>query len=176
MDDKKQEKSEEKKEDDETEEDNEEPCCELIDPEKWNKKKVLFKNKLFLKDTIKSMFNVPLNATKVITKNMNLIHSVKAETSPQLMLWEHLSAWKSNVYISLSKEVDGTEMTRLNGTFLTRVFEGPYSKAGKFAKEMEMYVKIKGHNLKKLYFWYTVCPKCAKKFNKNYTIMFAEIE
>jgi len=42
-------------------------------------------------------------------------------------------------------------------------------------KEMNGYVKSKGKELKKLYFYYTACPKCAKKYGKNYVVLLAQI-
>ena len=59
--------------------------------------------------------------------------------------------------------------------FLTKVFEGPYQNVGKWAMEMAEYVKGKGKEIKKLYFSYTTCPKCAKAYGKNYVVLFAQI-
>ena len=59
--------------------------------------------------------------------------------------------------------------------FLTRVFEGPYKNAGKWAKEMKEYVKARGKEIKKMYFSYTTCLACAKYYGKNYVILFAQI-
>ena len=66
-------------------------------------------------------------------------------------------------------------MVRISGTFLTRVFEGPYKNMGKWVKEMKAFVKTKGREIKKLYFFYTTCPKCAKVYGKNYTVILAEV-
>jgi hypothetical protein len=66
-------------------------------------------------------------------------------------------------------------MTRVSGTFLTKTFEGPYSNTGKWVGEMKAYVKSEGKELKKLYFFYTTCPKCAKVYGKNYTVILATI-
>jgi len=67
-------------------------------------------------------------------------------------------------------------MAKLSGKFLTKVFEGPYQNAGKWAVEMKDYVASKGKELKKLYFSYTTCPKCAKAYGKNYVVLFAQID
>jgi hypothetical protein len=34
----------------------------------------------------------------------------------------------------------------------------------------------KSYKIKKWYMWYTTCPKCAKKYGKNYVVVIAEIE
>ncbi len=81
-----------------------------------------------------------------------------------------------DIYIDVAKNVPEAEMTTLSGTYLTKVFEGPYQNAGKWTKEMAEYVKSKGKILKKLYFSYTTCPKCAKAYGKNYVVLFAQTD
>jgi len=66
-------------------------------------------------------------------------------------------------------------MASISGTFLTKVFEGPYQNVGKWVEEMKGYVKGKGKNLKKMYFSYTTCPNCAKAYGKNYVVLFAQV-
>ena len=41
--------------------------------------------------------------------------------------------------------------------------------------EMQAYVEKKNKKIKKLYFSYTTCPKCAKAYGKNYVVLFAQI-
>jgi hypothetical protein len=91
------------------------------------------------------------------------------------MLFDEKSLWGADVYIAVSKEISGSEMARISGKFLTKVFEGHYKDAGKWAKEMEAYVKSKGKKTKKMYFFYTTCPKCAEFYGKNYTVILAEV-
>jgi len=79
------------------------------------------------------------------------------------------------VYISVTGEIPGAKMEKISGTFLTKVFEGPYKSMGKWTKEMENYVRTKGKELKKMYFYYTTCPKCAKFYGKNYVVIIAEV-
>jgi hypothetical protein len=40
---------------------------------------------------------------------------------------------------------------------------------------MTDYVRERGKTLKKLYFFYTTCPKCAKYYGKNYVVLLAQI-
>jgi len=81
----------------------------------------------------------------------------------------------AEIYIDVSKQVPGAQMATLSGTFLTKVFGGPFKNAGKWAQEMKQYVDSKGRKLTKLYFSYTTCPKCAKTYGKNYVVLFAQI-
>ena len=66
-------------------------------------------------------------------------------------------------------------MMTLSGTYLTRVFEGPFQNVGKWVQEMQKYMEKKNKKIKKLYFSYTTCPKCAKVYGKNYVVLFAQI-
>lgn len=151
-------------------------CCEPFNPEPWQDKEITWQDKLFVKDQVASFLHIPLNMGKKIIKNMALIEKAGAKAPHQLMLCDEKSLWGVDVYIDVAKEVPGARMSALSGTFLTKVFEGPYQNAGKWAKEMMNYVKSKNKNLKKLYFSYTTCPKCAKAYGKNYVVLFAQID
>jgi hypothetical protein len=37
------------------------------------------------------------------------------------------------------------------------------------------YVRQREKQLKKLYFFYTTCPKCAKYYGKNYVVLLAQV-
>jgi hypothetical protein len=151
-------------------------CCEPFDPTPWKDKVTVWDNKVFVKDHVTSFLHIPLNMGEKIVKNLELIEKAGAKSPYQLMLTDEKSPWGSDIYIDVSKEVPGAEMTTLSGTFLTKVFEGPYKNAGKWAVEMKEYVKSKGKELKKMYFSYTTCPKCAKAYGKNYVVLFAQID
>ena len=156
-------------------EDSETGCCPRFDPEPWNHKKVELKDKLFVKDRVKSLFHIPLNFGKVIIRNMEKIKSVDALTKKPFMLSDENSLFGSDLYIAVSKEVPNTELVRLSGIFLTKVFEGPYKNMSDWIKEMRSYVASKNQTIKKLYFFYTACPRCAKFYGKNYVVILAQI-
>lgn len=151
-------------------------CCEPFDPKPWRDKEIRWKEKLFVKDHVISFLHIPLNFGQKVVHNMNLINAVGAEAKHQLMLTDENSLWGADMYIDVTKKVSGAQMTTLSGTFLTKVFEGPYQHVGKWAEEMKAYVEKKGKKLKKLYFFYTTCPKCAKTYGKNYVVLFAQIK
>ncbi len=151
-------------------------CCEPFNPEPWQDKEMTWQDKLFVKDHVTSFFHIPLNMGKRIIKNMELIQKAGARAPYQLMLTDEKSLWGADIYIDVAKDVSGAQMAKLSGTFLTKVFEGPYQNAGKWAVEMKEYVKSKGEELKKLYFSYTTCPRCAKAYGKNYVVLFAQIK
>lgn len=150
-------------------------CCEPFDPELWQDKEIIWHDKLFVKDHVVSFLHIPLNFGAKVVKNMALIEKACAKQSYQLMLTDEKSLWGADIYIDVAHNVPDAQMARLSGTFLTKVFEGPYKDAGKWAKEMVEYVARKGRTLKKLYFSYTTCPKCAKAYGKNYVVLFAQV-
>src|SRR4030066_521956 len=119
-------------------------CCEPFNPSPWQDKEITWKEKLFVKDHVTSFLHIPLNMGKKIIKNMALIEKAKAKASYQFMLTDEKSIWGVDIYIDVAKEVPGAQMAKLRGKFLTKVFEGPYKDAGKWANEMKMYVKNKG--------------------------------
>ncbi len=76
----------------------------------------------------------------------------------------------------MTRPVDGAETVTLSGTFLTRVYEGPFRDAPKWCADMTAYVAAKGRTPKKMYLAYTTCPRCAKAYGKNYVVAFAQVE
>jgi hypothetical protein len=75
----------------------------------------------------------------------------------------------------VTKDVPGAKMVRLSGTYLTRVFDGPYRDAPKWLKQTEHYLEGQNKKASNYYFYYTTCPKCAKKYGHNYVVVFAQV-
>ena len=150
-------------------------CCPRFDPKPWNEKTVKWENKLFLKDHVFCLFHIPVGMGKNMVKNMEIIANSKSLAPKPMMLFDYTSLWGADIYIAVKKPVKGAEMTKISGTFLSKVFEGPYKDTGKWVKEMQGYVKKMGKNMKRLYYFYTMCPACAKYYGKNYTVLLAKI-
>lgn len=150
-------------------------CCPKFNPKPWDNKIITWKDKLFVKDTVISFFHIPLNFGSVMIKNCKKIEAVKASGKNPIVIGDEISPFHSHVYISVKKPVIGCNDVRLSGTFLSKVFEGPYKNMKTWIKEMKEYVNSEKKELKHLYFYYTTCPKCAEKYGKNYTVILAEI-
>ena len=148
-------------------EDSETGCCPRFNPEPWDEKEVTWQDSLFIKDHVRSFLHIPLGFGKMMVRNVEKIKDADALLPEPIMLSDENSLWGSDVYIGVSKEVPQAENVKISGTFLTRVFEGPYQDTGKWVKEMKSFVKAKGKEMKKMYFFYTTCPKCAKYYGKN---------
>jgi hypothetical protein len=155
--------------------DSETGCCPRFNPQPWDKKEVTFKDRLFIKDHVTSIFHIPLNFGKVMVRNMEKISQAQALAPEPILLSDENSLWGADIYIAVSKDVPGAQMVKLSGTFMTQVFEGPYKNVRQWVSQMTDYVAKQGKQLKKLYFFYTTCPKCAKHYGKNYVVLLAQI-
>jgi hypothetical protein len=150
-------------------------CCPKFNPEPWDEKEVTFRDRLFVKDHVTSFFHIPLNFGKVMVRNMEKIQAAGALEPEPVLLSDEKSLWGSDIYIAVSKDVPGAEMVKISGTFLTKVFEGPYKDIRKWMEEMKAWLESKAAKIKKMYFFYTTCPKCAKHYGKNYVVILAQV-
>ncbi|MFH1742674.1 MAG: hydrolase [bacterium] len=158
-----------------TQTDNTEICCPKFNPEPWDEKQIAWENKKFVKDRVTSVFHIPLNFASIMKKNVALIETAGAKPDEMIVLSDENSLWGADVYIDVAKDVPNVQMATISGTFLSKVFEGPYKNMRTWMNEMNAYVKSQGKELKKLYCYYTTCPKCAKKYGKNYVVLLAEV-
>jgi len=150
-------------------------CCPKFDPKPWEDRVITWDKKLFLQDRVRSFLHIPLNFGAVMKRSMAAIETAAATPDEMIVLSDENSLWGADVYIAVSKAVPGTRVATLSGTYLAKVFEGPYRNMRNWIAEMKSYVQSKGKNLQKLYFFYTTCPKCAKKSGKNYVVILAQI-
>lgn len=150
-------------------------CCQIFDPNLWNEKELNWQEKLFIKDSYISFFHIPVNIRTVITSNMEKIIQQNASTKEHMMLCDEKSNWGSNIFFAVEKEIPGAKIQKISGNFLTKVFEGPYNSTPKWIEEMKTFVKSKDKDIKRMLFWYTTCPKCAKLYGKNYVVILAEV-
>ena len=51
----------------------------------------------------------------------------------------------------------------------------PFRVFNPLMKDADEDTKTRGMNIKKWFMWYTTCPKCAKKYGKNYVVVIGEI-
>ena len=154
---------------------NPDECCPKFDPEPWDEKELEWKDRQFVKDRVTSFLHIPLNFGSVMTRNVAAIDAADAHPETMVVLSDENSLWGADVYIEVSKTVPGASMATISGTFISKVFEGPYSQMSRWIKDMNAYVQSKGKTTKKLYFYYTTCPKCAKKYGKNYVALLAQV-
>lgn len=150
-------------------------CCPRFDPFPWDEKEIRWQDKRFVKDRVTSFLHIPLNFGAVMKRNMSRIESAGAVSDANVILSDETSLWGADVYIEVAKDIPGANMATISGTFLCKVFEGPYQNMRKWIAEMNTFVASKGKEIRKLYFFYTTCPKCAKKYGKNHVAILARV-
>ena len=155
---------------------NEKVCCPQFNPTLWDEKTFNWDNKRFVKTKVFTLFYMPINFGSVMTKMCQLMEREKVEMSDGLLLADHTSKWNMDLYLATDKEIAGVENVTLSGKFFCKVYEGSFKNIGVWMKDFENYAKRNSIAVNKMYWWYTTCPKCAKKYGKNYVAIVANIE
>ena len=117
-----------------------------------------------------------MNFGSVIKRMDKKITSVGATMPDWLCLSDHTSQWNMDLYLAVDQEIPGADNRTLNGKFYSKVYEGDFRETGKWCKDYDEILKVKGLTCKKMYMWYTTCPKCAKKYGKNYVVIISLVE
>lgn len=156
-----------------------EVCCPPFDPALWDNQTHVWQDKPFIKDSMPVFFHIPLPwmIAKLMTRMWKKAQDSGAapEMKDFLVMVTDPSPWRSEYYMYVLKEVPDAENVKLTGTFISKVFDGPYNAVPRYMKETEKYVEGLGKKVKTYYFYYTTCPKCAKKYGHNYIVAFAEV-
>ena len=143
-------------------------CCPKFNPRKWDEKTFHWKDKLFIMESIPTLFHIPFPPMigKKITNMMNLAtnpNRISSKKDEVLVLFQDPSAFKSNIYISVTGNVAGANNVKISGTFIAKIYAGSYNAIPKFIKDMNEYLTKKGKTAKDYYVHYAYCTKCAKK-------------
>jgi hypothetical protein len=159
----------------------EQECCPEFNPEKWDKKSFTWDNRKFIKDSIPTLFHIPLPSMigKRITrmwKSIETSGSASPDKTDTLVLFHDPSAFRSDILISVEKDVTGENNVAISGEFASRVFDGAYNAIPRFIGTMEKYLSENRKKAKDYYVHYAYCPKCAQKYGHNYMILFAELQ
>jgi hypothetical protein len=146
----------------------EEICCPRFDPSLWDGKTLEWENKKFVKAKVFTFFYIPITMDKVMTQLDKQLSAAGVAFVDAMALSEHTSLWNMDQYLAVEKEVAGLNNVTLSGKFLCKVYEGPFEDTGKWMKDFEGYNKANNIKVTRWFTWYTTCPKCAKKYGKNY--------
>lgn len=154
-------------------------CCPKFDPKPWEGKTHVWKNKRFIKETIPQIFHMPFPwmIGQMISRMWRKAEVAGAQPDMKDFLWLSYdpSPWKSENYITVTKTVPDAENVTISGTFISKVFDGPYTHVPKWIALMDAFLDDRKKKALKYYFYFTTCPKCAKKWGHNYVVVFAEI-
>ena len=153
-----------------------EECCPPFDPAPWENKIIEWDNKKFIKDKVQTFFFMPVTFGKMMKRLDEKTRSAGVTIQDGICLSDHTSKWNMDLYLAVEKVVPGCENTTISGKFFSKVYEGPFRDTGKWCKDFESVATGKGMKIKKWYMWYTTCPKCTKKYGKNYVVILGQIE
>jgi len=151
-------------------------CCPKFNPEPWDNKIFDWNGKKFIRAKVFTFFYIPVTFSKVMKPLDLKVKQAGAQIQENLCLSDHTSKWNMDIYLAVDKEIPGIDNIKLNGKFFSKVYKGPYKDTGKWCKDFEQKAKDQDLKILKWYMWYTTCPKCAKKFGKNYIAIIAKIE
>jgi len=153
-------------------------CCPQFDPKPWEDHEFTWEDKLFVKDRLRSFLHIPLNFGAIMTRQMKVMEAAGAcpDAKDFLVMTGNETLWGADVYLAATKEVPGEKMVRLSGTFLSRVYEGSYSQMGRWIADFKAALEKSGKPVSELFFYYTTCPKCAKKWGKNYVVIIGRLK
>lgn len=115
---------------------------------------------------------MPLNFGGVMKKLDARMKQAGASTPDWLCLSDHTSPWNMDLYVEVDKEIPDANHTQLAGKYACKVYEGPYKNTGKWQKDFKAFLQAISPDAGKTLMWYTTCPKCAKKYGKNYVALF----
>jgi len=73
-------------------------CCPRFDPEPWNEKQLVWRDKSFVRDRVTSVFHIPLNYGAVMARNLEPNQAAGALASPRVILTDENSLWGADVY------------------------------------------------------------------------------
>ena len=155
----------------------EEPeCCPKFEPALWDEKTLVWGNKKFVKGSICTFMYMPLNFGSIMRKmNAKIRKSGASMQQDGMGLSDHTSGWNMDIYLAVNRRVEGLNNVTLSGQFLCKVYEGDFRETAKWMKDYETYTNSKNLKIEKTYMWYTTCPKCAKKYGKNYVAILGKI-
>ena len=151
-------------------------CCPKFDPAPWDGKVLDWQDKKFIKDKVFTLFYIPINFGSVVAKMQAKIEKAGAEAPDWMSLSDHASKWNMDLYVAVDREIPDAVNVTLSGKFLSKVYEGDFKDTGKWRKDFEQYAESQGMDIEKGYMWYTTCPKCAKKYGKNYVVVIGQIK
>ncbi len=155
---------------------NKEICCPKFDPTPWDGTTHQWDSKRFVKDKVFCLFNMPLNFGSVIKRLTAKVEAADAKSQDWMGLSDHTSKFNMDLYLAVDKEVPGAENVTITGNLISKVYEGPFQDTGKWCKDFDAFIKEKNLEYKKMYMWYTTCPKCAKEQGNNYVVILGELK
>ncbi len=149
-------------------------CCPEFNPEQWQEKEFEWKDKNFVLTKVFTLFYIPINFGGAMRRLDNAVRNAGGNILDNMALSDHTSKWNMNIYAAVDKHIEGAENVTMSGRFISKVYEGDFKETSAWMNDFDEYVGKKNLKIIKTYMWYTTCPKCAKKYGKNYTVIIGK--
>ena len=89
---------------------------------------------------------------------------------------DHTLKLNMDIYIAVDKEIPGGQNTTMSGTFVSK-FTKDHPVIPKSGTKISLRVaKLRDIKTDKIFMWFTTCPKCAKKYGKNYVVFWLKLK
>ena len=155
-------------------------CCPIFETERWDQKEFTWVEKKFLKGSVPTFFHIPfppmigkrLEGMMETAEKANALDEDRLES---LLLWKDPSAFKTEMYFSVNKEIDVENLVKISGQFKSRVFTGNYRDVPRFIDNMKEDLEKQGIKPKDFFVHYAYCPKCTKEAGHNFVVVFAQV-
>ena len=151
-------------------------CCPRLDPAEWDKLFWVWDKKPFYAARFWSIFNLPLTLDSAIRKAVQDIESRGVGDEEPLLFQRDEAMLHSTLLVSIKKYVDDLPVETVSGRFYSRLFEGKYSDSGRFAKEVNSDLKLRGLSQVELMFYYPTCADCLMKRGVGQVVVFARVK
>ena len=112
-------------------------CCPPFDPTPWNDQIIEWYDKLFIKDKVFCILNMPVNFGKVITRIMSKADKHAVTVPDAMCLSDHTSAWNMDVFVAVDKKIPDAKNVKITGKFYCRVYEGDFRKTGEWIRDFK---------------------------------------
>jgi hypothetical protein len=150
-------------------------CCPRFDPRPWRDRTVRWAQRPFVRARVRCLWHVPLGFGAVMARTQAQLDRAGVRDPTGLTLCDASSPWHTELYVAVTRPLDGLDNVPISGTFVTDVSEGPYRHVGQRVRDLEARLRARGQPPLRILVWYTTCPKCAQRFGKNYMVLFAEV-
>lgn len=153
--------------------------CPEFDPKPWDKQFHAWTEKKFIMDSVPQILHRPLPGTvrRTIERLWTKASERDAAPPPEeaLFLAYDPSPWKSEIHLSVTRDVPGARMVVMSGSFYSEVFDGPYNGVPGYLRAMETSLAAQQKKAKRYYFHFATCPQCALRYGHNYILALAQI-
>lgn len=150
-------------------------CCPPFDPVPWDDKTFIWKNKNFVKARIFCLFYFPINFTSIIKRLVSKITTHTKLDTDFMCLSDYTSPFGMDIYVATDKPIPTLENIPFSGNFYAKVYDGAYTQTAAWCRDFNVQSSKKHLTIDKGYMWYTMCPKCAKLYGKNYVVILGKI-